>query len=66
MPDRAVFDESYWEAYKFVNHKFATSTLQALRNIKKVKIEKLLSLNYHKLKFRINNKLKKNCKKDVI
>lgn len=31
MPDRAIFDESYWLAYKDVNEKFAQVTLNALR-----------------------------------
>ena len=36
MPDRAVFDETYWHAYKAVNEKFARSTLKSLRKMDKV------------------------------
>ena len=32
MPDRAIFDQSWWEAYRRVNEKFAVNTLTALRN----------------------------------
>jgi len=35
MPDRAVFDETYWEAYKTVNEMFALSTLKSLRQLDK-------------------------------
>ena len=31
MPDRAIFDQSWWQAYQKVNHKFALRTLTALR-----------------------------------
>lgn len=33
MPDKAVFDESYWVAYRQVNERFAQSTLAALRQL---------------------------------
>ena len=32
MPDRAIFDQSWWQAYQKVNHKFAERTLTVLRN----------------------------------
>ena len=32
MPDRAIFDQSWWQAYQKVNHKFAERTLTALRS----------------------------------
>ena len=38
MPDRAVFDETFWEAYKSVNQLFAKSTLESLRKIDKVRV----------------------------
>ena len=31
MPDRAIFNQSWWEAYKKVNDNFAVETLAALR-----------------------------------
>jgi trehalose 6-phosphate synthase/phosphatase len=31
MPDRAIFDETFWFAYKKVNENFAICTLKALR-----------------------------------
>jgi len=35
MPDRAVFHETFWDAYKRVNEKFARATLQSLRKMEK-------------------------------
>jgi len=33
MPDKAVFDETYWVAYRNINQRFAQETLAALRNL---------------------------------
>ena len=33
---RAVFDETYWTAYRRINDKFAQATLAALRGMEKV------------------------------
>ena len=33
MPDRAVFDQTYWEAYTRVNMMFATRTIEAVSRI---------------------------------
>ncbi len=37
MPDRAVFDETFWLAYKSVNEKFAQETLERLRQLDPVR-----------------------------
>ena len=31
MPERAIFNQSWWDAYQRVNDEFAEITLQALR-----------------------------------
>jgi len=36
MPDRAVFDETFWRAYQAVNEKFARETLKRLRLVEGV------------------------------
>ena len=38
MPDRAVFDETFWQAYKAVNVKFANEVLDRLRQLEPVGI----------------------------
>jgi hypothetical protein len=38
MPDRAVFDETFWLAYKAVNEKFARATLERLRQLEPVSV----------------------------
>ena len=44
MPDRAVFDETYWVAYRNINERFAQETLIALRNLPQVKHYRPLDL----------------------
>ena len=36
MPDRAVFDETYWVAYRDINVKFALKTIDAITRMQKV------------------------------
>ena len=44
MPDRAVFDETFWLAYKSVNEKFAQETLERLRQLDPVRSRRFLVL----------------------
>ena len=36
MPDRAVFEETYWVAYRNINQKFALKTIDAITRMQKV------------------------------
>ena len=38
MPDRAEFDETHWAAYRNVNVKFATKTIEALTSLQQVTV----------------------------
>ena len=38
MPDRAVFEENYWEAYRNTNIKFARRTIEAMASLQQVTV----------------------------
>ena len=38
MPDRAVFEETYWLAYRNINQRFALKTIEALTSLPQVKL----------------------------
>ena len=49
MPEKAVFDNTFWDAYRAVNEKFATATLEVLRSISKEQVmfivQNIVSIN---------------------
>ena len=44
MPDRAVFDETYWAAYRNINQHFALKTIEAITALQQVELSLLIFL----------------------